>query len=242
MAATRNRSVRILVVEDDPSILDAVSFSLEKRGYTVQKAADGLSGLKLLRREHPDLMLLDLMLPGMDGWKLCEQIRQEGFDLPIIILSARTSEFDKVQGLSMGADDYVTKPFSMDELAARIEANLRRTRDFKPVDTEVVQIGEIAIDPGLKQAFGRGEPLDLTPREFAVLHLLARKSPSVISREDLYSTVWGYEMFHGDRSVDVYINRIRKKLARKLPGVECLHTHYGFGYNLEIKEQGQGRA
>lgn len=231
---------RILIVEDDENISEAVAFKLKQRGYICLRAADGLEGLRLMRREKPDLMVLDLMLPGMDGWKLCEQVRAEGFDLPIIIVSARTSEFDKVQGLSIGADDYLTKPFSMNELAARVEAHLRRiqrpgTAPGSPAGSPV-ESGPLSIDPKRKQAFAAGDPLGLTSKEFAVLYLLASQAPMVLSREDIYSSVWGYEMLHGDRSVDVFVRRIRKKLQAKIPTMSYLHTHYGFGYKFEMKE------
>ncbi len=236
MAARTETASRILIVEDDENILEAIAFKLKQKGYSCLTASDGLEGLRLLRREMPDLMLLDLMLPGMDGWKLCEQARQEGFDLPIIIVSARTSEFDKVQGLSIGADDYLTKPFGMNELAARVEAHLRRTRQPVTAPHGVIDAGPLKIDPDRKEAFAGGESLGLTSREFAVLHLLASQAPAVVSREDIYRTVWGYEMLHGDRSVDVFVRRIRKKLAAGLPDLSFLQTHYGFGYKFELRE------
>ncbi|MBK5225642.1 MAG: response regulator transcription factor [Thermoleophilia bacterium] len=239
MAAKAGTSYRILVVEDDENISEAVVFKLRRLGYTCMAAVDGLEGLRLLRRENPDLMILDLMLPGMDGWKLCEQARQEGFGLPIIIISARTSEFDKVQGLSIGADDYLTKPFGMNELAARVEAQLRRSslKFEAPVGITggIVETGPLTIDLDRKEAFAGGEELGLTSKEFAVLYLLASQTPMVLSREDIYRTIWGYEMLHGDRSVDVFIRRIRKKLAAKIPGHSFLQTHYGFGYKFEMK-------
>lgn len=227
---------RILVVEDDESISEAIVFSLEKKGFRCLAAADGLEGLRLLRRENPDLMILDLMLPGLDGWKLCEQVRQDGYSLPIIVVSARTSEFDKVQVLSLGADDYLTKPFGMGELLARVQANLRRASRSMAVRQDVIEAGPLVVDPDQKQAFSSGAPLGLTSREFAVLYLLAKSSPHVISREDIYKAVWGYEMMHGDRSVDVFVRRIRKKIAAGAPGLTFVQTHYGFGYKFEARE------
>ena len=229
---------RVLVVEDDEAIRETVAYNLKKHGYRCLLALNGLEGLRMLRRENPDLMMLDLMLPEMDGWKLCEQARAEGFDLPIIICSARTSEFDKVQGLSIGADDYLTKPFGMGELMARVEAQLRRHRHLATATgkPEPLTIGKLTIDPERKEVFGEGQPLGLTSKEFAVLFLLARESPLVISREDIYKSVWGYEMLHGDRSVDVFVRRIRKKLALLFPDTTFLQTHYGFGYKFEAGE------
>lgn len=234
---------RILIVEDDEAICEAVAYNLRKKGYISLSARNGLEGLRMLRREKPDLMILDLMLPKMDGWKLCEQARQEGFNLPIIIVSARTSEFDKVQGLTLGADDYLAKPFSMAELLARVEAHLRRARVAAQAETPSrapLSAGPLTIDSVGKEAFGEGEPLGLTSKEFAVLYLLARESPRVISREDIYKSVWGYEMLHGERSVDVYVRRIRKKLSARFPDLTFLQTHFGFGYKFEVREPGEG--
>jgi len=238
MAGLTQTSARILVVEDDDSILEAVAYNLRKQGYRCLKAQDGLQGLRLLKQEKPDLLILDLMLPSFDGWKLCEQIGREGYDLPIIIISARTSEFDKVQGLKLGADDYLTKPFGMSELLARVEANLRRARKKEVQSREVVTAGPLVIDFSRKEALVNGESLGLTGKELAVLHLLASKAPQVVSRDDIYRAVWGYELMHGDRSVDVFVRRIRKKLGQKLPGYSFLHTHYGFGYKFEVRKTG----
>ncbi|MHB0866411.1 MAG: response regulator transcription factor [Thermoleophilia bacterium] len=240
MSKSETNPARILVVEDDDAIREAIAYNLKKQGYRYLVAGNGLEGLRILRRERPDLMILDLMLPDLDGWKLCEQAREEGFDLPIIICSARTSEFDKVQGLAIGADDYLTKPFGMSELMARVEAHLRRQSQLsagagKP---EPLTFGRLVIDPERKEAFGEGKPLGLTSKEFAVLYLLAREFPLVIPREEIYKSVWGYEMLHGDRSVDVFVRRIRKKLAQQFEGQTFLQTHYGFGYRFEAKEAG----
>lgn len=228
-----------MVVEDDEVICEAIAFNLRQNGYAVLTAGNGLEGLRQLRRGRPDLMILDLMLPQMDGWKLCEQARREEFDLPIIMCSARTSEFDKVKGLSIGADDYLTKPFGMAELMARVEAQLRRARQQARAATlsgrEPVVAGPLTIDAARKEAYGEGKPLALTSKEFAVLYLLAREAPKVISREDIYKLVWGYEMMHGDRSVDVFVRRIRKKLEKAFPDKTFLQTHHGFGYKFEIK-------
>lgn len=242
MNTVKEIPARILIVEDDETISEAVVYNLKKKGYTCLTAKNGLQGMRILRRERPDLMILDLMLPEMDGWKVCEQTRSEGYDLPIIILSARTSEFDKVQALSIGADDYLTKPFGMDELRARMAAQLRRHRQTAAAAavSEPIAAGPLTIDAARKEVLADGEPLVLTSKEFAVLHLLARESPRVISREDIYKSVWGYEMLHGDRSVDVFIRRIRKKLAKRFPGQTFLQTHYGFGYKFEIRKEAAG--
>ena len=236
MSPRAETSGTILVIEDDESIREAVAYNLKKEGYRMLVAADGLEGLRLLRREHPDLVVLDLMLPGMDGWKLCEQAREEGFEMPIIVMSARSSDFDKVQLLDMGADDYLTKPVSMGELAARVRANLRRARTA--VGTlEPVTAGPLVIDPGSHTVAIDGKPLDLTPRELAVFHHIVRQAPKTVSREEIYQAVWGYAMLHGDRSVDVFVRRLRKKLQGAAPGHTFLQTHYGFGYKFEVMEK-----
>ncbi|HDY69660.1 MAG TPA: response regulator transcription factor [Actinobacteria bacterium] len=226
-----------LIVEDDESIAAAMTFNLKKEGFRCLVARNGLEGLRLVRRENPGIMVLDLMLPKMDGWKLCRQVRDEGFDLPIIVCSARTSEFDKVEMLEMGADDYLVKPFSMAELLARVKANLRRTGTYAAqVHMETIKAGLLLIDPERKEAFADGEPLRLTPKELAILHLLVREAPRPLSREDIYRGVWGYEMLHGDRSVDVFIKRLRQKLQDGIPGYTFIQTQYGFGYKFEQKE------
>ena len=237
MEKSSETGARVLVVEDDPSIAESIEYNLRKKGFAPLVAGDGLEGLRQLRRAKPDLMILDLMLPSLDGWKLCEQARQEGFELPIIILSARTSEFDKVQCLSLGADDYMTKPFGMEELLARVRAHLRRARSGSRAPAGRLEAGPIAIDPSRKEAFAGDESLGLTPKEFALLNLLVRESPAPVSREKIYRGVWGYEMLQGDRAVDVFVRRLRKKLAERLPGYRFLHTHHGFGYRFEVEQK-----
>ncbi len=226
-----------LIVEDDESIAEAIKFHLEKEGFRVLLAADGLEGLRLLRRESPGVLILDLMLPGMDGWEFCRKARDEGFDLPIIVCSARTAELDKVELLRLGADDYLVKPFGMAELVARVKANLRRAGELDSrAHMATVKAGPLLIDPERREAYTGGEPLGLTPKELAILHLLARQAPRPLSREDIYRSVWGYDMLHGDRSVDVFIKRLRQKLADAIPGQTFIQTRYGFGYYFELKE------
>ena len=226
------QKARVLVVDDDEVISEAIVFNLNKRGYRCYRAFNGLEGLRQARRKNPDIMLLDLMLPGMDGWKLCEQIRNEGFRFPIIILSVRTAEPEKVRGLGLGADDYMTKPFGMDELLARVEANLRRGRLNAAIPDRKIVAEPLVIEPQRREVLARGRSLKLTPKEFAVLYCIARRSPRTVSREEVYRTVWGYEMMPGDRSVDVFIRRIRKKLESKLPRHNFLQTSHGFGYKF----------
>jgi DNA-binding response OmpR family regulator len=238
MVTTENPN-RILLVEDDEVISETVVFNLEKRGYKCLTAFNGLEGLRKIRQENPDILILDLMLPELDGWRLCEQVRREGFQMPIIICSARTGEMDKVRGFSLGADDYLTKPFGMGELVARVEANLRRAyKEMPAAATQKIVVGPLEIDPASREILARGKVLDLTPKEFAVLYYLAMQSPVTVTREDIYRTVWGYEMIPGNRSVDVFVKRIRKKLAKVLPGHSFLHTQYGFGY--KFRQDGRG--
>ncbi len=226
------KTASVLVIEDDEVISDAIIHNLRKRGYNCRWARDGLEGLRKIRQETPDLILLDLMLPGLDGLKLCEQLRGEGFDFPIIICSARTSESDKVQGLSAGADDFITKPFGMTELLARVEANLRRMRQTPPAPKKIISRG-LVIDPDRREVLIEGESLVLTPKEFAVLHYIASCAPRTTTREEIYRTVWGYDFIPGDRAVDVFVRRIRKKLATKLTE-PILITQYGFGYKVKL--------
>lgn len=236
MADSPEAGARILVIEDDESIAESVGYNLKKQGFSFLWAGDGLKGLRLLRREKPDLLILDLMLPSLDGWKLCETARQEGLSLPIIVLSARTGEFDKVQCLSLGADDYLTKPFGMAELMARVKAHLRRSAVKAAPAADTIEAGPLAIDSLRKEVTAAGESLDLTPKEFSLFYMLVRESPRSVSREEIYRSVWGYEMLHGDRAVDVLVRRIRKKLERRLPEYQFLHTHHGFGYRFEVKK------
>ncbi len=228
-----------LVVEDDESLADTIRFHLEREGFRVLVATDGLEGLRLLRGQNPGVMILDLMLPGMDGWELCRRARDEGFDLPIIVCSARASEFDKVETLGIGADDYLVKPFGMAELVARVRAGLRRARPRRETGAgEPVEAPPLVIDPLRRDAFVGDEPLGLTPKELALLHLLAREAPRPLSREEIYRQVWGYEMLAGDRSVDVFVRRLRQKLADAAPAFTFIQTRYGFGYWFERQDAG----
>lgn len=237
MGKTSEKTYTVLIIEDDESIAEAMAFNLGKEGFRCLVAADGLEGHRLLRRENPGIMILDLMLPRLDGWKLCQQVRSEGYDLPIIVCSARTSDHDKVELLGQCADDYLVKPFSMAELVARVKANLRRSGLRTQTHMDVIKAGPLVIDPQRKEAFVDGEPLRLTPKELAILHLLAREAPKPLSRDEIYRTIWGYEMLHGDRSVDVFIRRTRQKLGESIPGHAFIHTQYGFGYKFVVVEK-----
>jgi DNA-binding response OmpR family regulator len=224
----------VLIVEDDEAIADPVVYALGRAGYRTLRAGDGGQGLRLFRQQRPDLVILDLMLPSMDGWRVMEELRREDPRVPVIVCSARTSEFDRVHGLEMGADDYVTKPFSMKELLARVQAHLRRVESHRQPDgSPPIEAAGLVMDPGQVQAFADGRPVNLTPREFEVLYALARADGRPVPRERVYREVWGYEMMRGDRSVDVFVRKVRQKLAAAKPDTSYLQTHYGVGYRFE---------
>lgn len=231
----------VLVVEDDENIAESMAHHLGRAGYRVLRAADGAHGLRLFRHQRPDLVILDLMLPEVDGWRFTEEIRNEDARVPLIMCSARTSEYDRVHGLEVGADDYISKPFSMKEMVARVNAHLRR-RDHErqpggrgPIDAE-----GLLIDPDQVQAFHQGASVGLTPREFEVLFALAQSGGKPIARNRLYRDVWGYEMLAGDRSVDVFVRKVRQKLAKACPHLTFVQTHYGVGYRFEPVPRGPG--
>ena len=224
----------VLIVEDDEAIANSVAYSLDRAGYRTLRAGDGAQALRLFRQQRPDLVILDLMLPQMDGWRVTEELRREDPRVPVIVCSARTSEFDRVHGLEMGADDYVTKPFSMKELLARVQAHLRRVESHRrPDGDEPIEADGLRIDPEQVQAFVDGASVGLTPREFDVLYALARAQGKPLARERVYREVWGYEMMRGDRSVDVFVRKVRQKLAAAQPDRSYVHTLYGVGYRFE---------
>ena len=224
----------VLIVEDDEAISDAIAYALDRAGFRTLRATDGAQGLRIFRQQRPDLVILDLMLPQMDGWKVTEELRREDARVPVIVCSARTSEFDRVHGLEMGADDYVTKPFSMKELLARVNAHLRRVESHRQPDGAApIESEGLVIDPDQVQAFVDGRTVGFTPREFEVLYALARAEGKPVARERVYREVWGYEMIRGDRSVDVFVRKVRQKLASARPEISYVQTHYGVGYRFE---------
>ncbi len=224
----------VLIVEDDEAISDSIAYALERAGFRTLRAGDGGQGLRLFRQQRPDLVILDLMLPQVDGWRVAEEVRREDPRVPVIVCSARTSEFDRVHGLEMGADDYVTKPFSMKELLARVQAHLRRVESHRgQPGGESIEVAGLLIDPEQVQAFMDGRPVGFTPREFEVLYALARAEGKPVPRERVYREVWGYEMMRGDRSVDVFVRKVRQKLAAARPDMTFVQTHYGVGYRFE---------
>ncbi|USS84650.1 response regulator YycF [Fructilactobacillus ixorae] len=226
---------KILVVDDEKPITDIEKFSLEKEGYEVIVAYDGEEALAKVEDDHPDLVILDLMLPKMDGLEVAKEIRKT-HDMPIIMVTAKDSELDKVLGLEIGADDYVTKPFSNRELVARVKANLRRqsvaTEAAGPAagENQDLTIGNLTIHPDSYSVTKDGAPVDLTHREFELIHYLAQHSGQVMTREHLLQTVWGYDYFGDVRTVDVTVRRLREKIEDDPSHPQWLVTRRGVGY------------
>ena len=229
---------KILVVDDEKPISDIVKFNLDKEGYDVVTAYDGEEALEKVESEEPDLILLDLMLPKIDGLEVARQVRAK-HNIPIIMVTAKDSELDKVVGLELGADDYVTKPFSNRELVARVKANLRRQDQFQQSNEEVknnIKIGPLVINSDSYSVTRDGAQLDLTHREFELLHYLAQHSDQVMTREHLLQTVWGYDYFGDVRTVDVTVRRLREKIEETPSNPQILVTRRGVGYYLRNPE------
>ncbi|KRL96444.1 response regulator YycF [Limosilactobacillus equigenerosi] len=231
---------QILVVDDEKPISDIIKFNLEKEGYEVLTAFDGEEAVAMVEAHQPDLIVLDLMLPKLDGLEVAKQVRMK-YTMPIIMATAKDSELDKVLGLELGADDYVTKPFSNRELVARVKANLRRqetaavaTEDAPEAD---IQIGDLTIHPEAYTVSKRGENINLTHREFELLHYLAQHLGQVINRETLLQTVWGYDYFGDVRTVDVTVRRLREKIEDNPSHPQWLVTRRGVGYFLADPNQ-----
>ncbi|HEX2953368.1 MAG TPA: response regulator transcription factor [Bacillota bacterium] len=226
---------RILIVEDEPNILELVAYNLEKEGWSVLKAPTGDQGWTMIQNETPDLVLLDLMLPGMDGMEICRKTRenQTTRDIPIIMLTAKSEEVDRVLGLETGADDYVTKPFSPRELVARIRAVLRRAERL-PGDEpkEMLSLGPIRIDLRQHKVTLNGENVELTPKEFDLLQLLVDHPGRAFTREFLLEHLWGYEFFGDTRTVDVHVRRLRQKIEIDAANPIWLETVRGVGYRM----------
>ena len=226
---------KILVVDDEKPISDIIKFNLEKEGYEVVVAFDGEEALEKVEAENPDLIILDLMLPKVDGLEVAKRVRAK-HTTPIIMVTAKDSELDKVLGLELGADDYVTKPFSNRELVARVKANLRREATAQaPAEEDKntdIKVGDITIRPEAYTVTKRGENINLTHREFELLHYLAQHIGQVINREHLLQTVWGYDYFGDVRTVDVTVRRLREKIEDNPSQPQWLITRRGVGYYL----------
>lgn len=229
---------RVLVVEDEKNIVDILRFNLQKEGYDILEAFDGVTGLQLALEESPDLILLDLMLPEMNGFEVCKLLRDKGRSTPVIIITAREEEKDKILGLDLGADDYITKPFSIRELMARVKANIRRVAMVRQPAMEqpgkVLYLGRLVIDKEASRVTKDGERLDLTQREFELLTYLASHADRVFSRQELMERVWNYEGYVGDvRGVDVAIRRLREKLEDDPGQPKYIITRRGAGYYFQ---------
>jgi DNA-binding response OmpR family regulator len=222
---------RILVVEDDPAILRGVSDNLRLESYEVVTAADGEAGDRLAHEARPDLIVLDLMLPKRSGYELCRKLRSEGQTTPVLMLTARGEEADRILGLDLGADDYVTKPFSVRELLARIRALLRRAHPPRPLPDEL-QFGDVEVDFRSYEAKKGGAPVDLTPKEFQLLRLLAARAGEVVSRGELLEDVWGYDTLPNTRTVDNHVASLRAKLEPDTPESRHIQTVHGVGYKF----------
>ncbi len=226
---------KILIVEDDANLMATLRYNLQKDGYNVATAIDGAEAIEIARKVKPDLILLDIMLPTMNGFEVCRILRKE-MTVPILMLTAKAEETDKVVGLEIGADDYMTKPFSMRELLARVRAMLRRARMFETVPTaegSLLKIEDLEIDPARHIASLNETALDLTPKEFALLLFLARNKGFVFNREQLLEKVWGYDYAGDTRTVDVHIRWLRQKIEANPQKPRYLITVRGTGYKLE---------
>lgn len=232
----------ILVVDDEPAIRDLLKYNLEREGYRIIEASDGVEGVNMALEQKPDIMLLDIMLPKLDGLSVCKRVKNS-LNIPIIMLTAKSEEIDTIVGLELGADDYITKPFSIRELAARVKANLRKievvsdnkavepSKEERKKESKIV-VGDLELDLDKFEVKVRGEIIDLTLREFEVLKFLASQPEQVVTRETLLEKVWGYEYFGDIRTVDVTVRRIREKIEKDTSIPKILITKRGVGYYI----------
>jgi DNA-binding response OmpR family regulator len=237
---------QVLVVEDDNTLLEMIEYNLQRQGYDVLQAGDGRAGLRLAREQKPDLIILDVMLPGIDGFEVCRVIRKE-LSVPILMLTARTEEIDKIVGLEMGADDYITKPFSMRELLARVKANLRRTELIRedvasessasmiatPKQSLILNFGNLTIDENRREVFLDDKPLKLKPKEFELLLFLARHKGIAVSRDLILERVWEWTYDGNSRTVDVHVRWLREKIEPDPNKPERILTVRGIGYRFD---------
>jgi len=223
--------IKILVVDDEKRMVELVKLYLEKENYLVDEAYDGQQALDLIAKNNYNLIILDLMLPIVDGWSVCMEVRKK-YDIPIIMLTARGEEYDKVLGFELGADDYVVKPFSPRELVARVKALLRRMGP-KHDDDGVLVFDELIIDPEGRMVKVQDKEIDLTPKEFDMLYFLAKNKGKVFTREKLLEEVWGYDFFGSLRTVDTHIKQLREKLGRS-KAASYINTVWGVGYKFEV--------
>ncbi|ABB15742.1 MULTISPECIES: response regulator transcription factor [Carboxydothermus] len=226
--------MKILVVDDEAPIVELIKFNLEREGYKVLEAYDGIRALEIVKKELPDLVILDIMLPGMSGLEVCKNIRnnEKTAEIPIIMLSARGEEVDKILGLELGADDYMVKPFSPRELVARVKARLRRLEGREGKKEGIIKIKDIVIDQEKFAVYVKGKKMDFTPKEFELLKLLASNPGKVFTREYLLEKIWGYEFLGDTRTVDVHIRHIRQKIEDNPADPVYIETVRGVGYRF----------
>ena len=238
---------KVLIVDDEQAITDVLVYNLRKEGYETIEAADGLTAVNMALEQKPDLMLLDIMLPKLDGLSVCKRVKNQ-LNIPILMLTAKDNEVDKIVGLELGADDYITKPFSVRELMARVKANLRKyeiTSNIKKEDEKIeeqeekkaniIKVNDLELDLDRFEVKVRGEVIDLTLREFEVLKFLAAQPGQVVTREVLLEKVWGYEYYGDIRTVDVTVRRIREKIEKDTSSPKILITKRGVGYYIATK-------
>jgi DNA-binding response OmpR family regulator len=225
---------KVLIVEDDEVIAEGMARHLSNAGFEPIRVTNGTQGLARLRFERPDVCIVDLMLPGTDGWRLIESAREEGIGTPIVVVSARGTEHDRVHALEIGADDFLVKPFSMKELVARVQATARRgTRPEQARRGDAIEIEELRVDPREVQAYVNGENAGLTPTEFRLLYVLAVEAGRVVTRDELLQRIWGRRETHRDRTVDVFVRKLREKVDKRSSEHTFIQTRYGVGYKLE---------
>lgn len=228
---------RILVVDDEPSIVTLLSFNLEKAGFKVFTAETGTEALRMSKELALDLVVLDLMLPEMDGMAVCRKLREQNILVPILMLTAKDDELDKILGLELGADDYMTKPFSPREVVARIKAILRRSNQPVGVNQQKLTVGEITVDQDSYEAVCKGKPMTLTPKEFELLLYLVKHKGRVLTREHLLNVVWNYDFAGDTRIVDVHVSHLREKIEGDTRKPEYIKTIRGLGYKLEEPQE-----
>lgn len=229
---------KVLVVDDEPAIITLLQYNLQQAGFDVISATDGEAGINKVIEENPDIMILDLMLPKIDGIEVCKKMREERILIPILMLTAKGDEFDKILGLELGADDYMTKPFSPREVVARVKAILRRKPFVNNIESKEskelkIKVGELKILPERFEAYICGERLDLTPKEFELLVYLALNKGLVLTRDQLLNDVWNYEYANDTRVVDVHISHLREKIEKISKKAVNIKTIRGIGYKLE---------
>jgi len=231
---------QLLIVEDDPQMIKGLKMFFSSQGYEVTEAMDGEKGVECALTGSPDVMILDVMLPKMNGFDVCKRIRKQKPALPIILLTAKGEEIDKVVGLEIGADDYVVKPFSLKELEARVRSLLRRANLAPSADRKQLQIGKVLVDFAKMDGFVEGKALNLTSLEFQILSYLVEKEGDVVSREDLLNHVWGYETLPTTRTIDTHMLHLRQKIEEDPKNPRHLVTAHGKGYILYVEGDGEG--